>query len=121
MIHHKELDQINIIKDNLQMGMCPQFNTIWDVLSVDQSLNFIGEIKGLSVSELNAQKEFIKNTLDLGPYANTWSKNLSGGNKRKLVCAMSLIACPTVEFLDEPTTGVDPVSRRSLFKMLKGL
>jgi len=47
--------------------------------------------------------------------------NLSGGNKRKLICAMSLIACPKVEFLDEPTTGVDPVSRRSLFKMLKSL
>lgn len=46
---------------------------------------------------------------------------LSGGNKRKLVCAMSLIGCPQVEFLDEPTSGVDPVSRRSLFKMLKGL
>ena len=47
--------------------------------------------------------------------------NLSGGNKRKLVCAMSLLACPSVEFLDEPTTGVDPVSRRSLFSMLKHL
>jgi ATP-binding cassette subfamily A (ABC1) protein 3 len=37
------------------------------------------------------------------------------------VCALSLLACPKVEFLDEPTTGVDPVSRRSLFKMLKHL
>jgi len=47
--------------------------------------------------------------------------NLSGGNKRKLCCAMSLIGCPKLEFLDEPTTGVDPVSRRSLFQMLKSL
>jgi ATP-binding cassette, subfamily A (ABC1), member 3 len=60
-------------------------------------------------------------TLDLSDYANVKSDNLSGGNKRKLVCAMSLLACPCVEFLDEPTTGVDPVSRRSLFKMLKQL
>ena len=59
--------------------------------------------------------------LDLDPYADTQAGNLSGGNKRKLVCAMSLLACPRVEFLDEPTTGVDPVSRRSLFKMLKNL
>lgn len=57
----------------------------------------------------------------MGPYSTTKSDNLSGGNKRKLVCAMSLLACPKVEFLDEPTTGVDPVSRRSLFKMLKHL
>lgn len=47
--------------------------------------------------------------------------NLSGGNKRKLVCAISLIGNPSIEFLDEPTTGVDPVSSRSLFKMLKNL
>ena len=54
-------------------------------------------------------------------YSNVKADNLSGGNKRKLVCAMSLLGCPLVEFLDEPTTGVDPVSRRSLFKMLKHL
>ena len=42
-------------------------------------------------------------------------------NKRKLVCAMSLMGYPSIEFLDEPTTGVDPVSSRSLFKMLKNL
>ena len=60
-------------------------------------------------------------TLDLNPFINVKAKDLSGGNKRKLVCAMSLMACPQVEFMDEPTTGVDPVSRRSLFKMLKHL
>ena len=103
------------------MGMCPQFNTIWNVLSVDQSIAFIGEIKGLSPSAIQFQKEFIKETLDLGAYSHTRAMNLSGGNKRKLICAMSLVACPKVEFLDEPTTGVDPVSRRSLFKMLKSL
>lgn len=60
-------------------------------------------------------------TLDLAPFAKTDAQNLSGGNKRKLVCAMSLIGCPKLEFLDEPTTGVDPVSRRSLFNLLKQL
>jgi ATP-binding cassette subfamily A (ABC1) protein 3 len=67
------------------------------------------------------QKEFIKKTLDLEEYSDTRAAELSGGNKRKLVCAMSLVGCPKVDFLDEPTTGVDPVSRRSLFKMLKSL
>jgi ATP-binding cassette subfamily A (ABC1) protein 3 len=47
--------------------------------------------------------------------------NLSGGNKRKLICAMTLIGNPQIEFMDEPTTGVDPVSCRSLFKILKNL
>lgn len=73
------------------------------------------------MEELEWQKNFIKRTLDLDTFSETKAGQLSGGNKRKLVCAMSLVACPSVEFLDEPTTGVDPVSRRSLFKMLKNL
>lgn len=81
----------------------------------------MAEVKGLSADDKEFQKTFIKKTLDLLPYVNTRAMNLSGGNKRKLVCAMSLIGGPNCEFLDEPTTGVDPVSRRSLFKMLKGL
>jgi ATP-binding cassette subfamily A (ABC1) protein 3 len=49
------------------------------------------------------------------------ASNLSGGSKRKLACAMTLLVCPTIEFLDEPTTGLDPVTRRSLQQMVKGL
>lgn len=120
-IHQTPLDAINVVGQRLQMGMCPQFNTLYDVLTVDQCLNFMGEVKGLSREEILFQKDYIKNTLDLDPFSETRAMNLSGGNKRKLVCAMSLMSCPSVEFLDEPTTGVDPVSRRSLFKMLKGL
>lgn len=48
-------------------------------------------------------------------------ENLSGGNKRKLCCALTLILCPKIEYLDEPTTGVDPVSRRALLRMMKKL
>jgi len=55
------------------------------------------------------------------PFGDKLAGNLSGGNKRKLCCAISLLGNPLVEFLDEPTTGVDPISRRSLFKMLKHL
>jgi ATP-binding cassette subfamily A (ABC1) protein 3 len=97
------------------MGMVPQFNTIWDTLNVDETLVFIGQIKGLPHEEIEFQKNLIKETLDLNSFSKTRAMNLSGGNKRKLCCAMSLIGCPSVEFLDEPTTGVDPVSRRSLF------
>jgi ABC-2 type transport system ATP-binding protein len=59
--------------------------------------------------------------LHLGDFAKTRAGKLSGGNKRKLVCAMSLIAYPKCEFLDEPTTGVDPISRRHRFKMIKNM
>lgn len=52
------------------MGMCPQFNTIWNFLSVDQSLNYIGEVKGLSKEDIEHQREFIKKTLDLQEYSD---------------------------------------------------
>jgi len=120
-IMNTDIDNLEVSQHGNKMGMCPQFNPIWKTLTVDQSMSYIGRVKGLSQQELDFQIEFIKRTLDLEAYGHVVSDNLSGGNKRKLVCAMSLLACPQVEFLDEPTTGVDPVSRRSLFKMLKQL
>ena len=59
-ILNTDLDNINVGTQGYQMGMVPQFNTIWNVLSVDQSIAFIGEIKGLSNEDINFQKEFIK-------------------------------------------------------------
>lgn len=81
----------------------------------------MAKVKGLSYEEMRFQMNFIKATLDLTPYGEKMAKDLSGGNKRKLCCAVSLLANPSIEFLDEPTTGVDPIARRSLFKMLKQL
>ena len=65
--------------------------------------------------------KLVVDTLDLRDFLNVRAGNLSGGNKRKLCCALTLLVQPEIEFLDEPTSGVDPVSRRSLFKMVKQL
>ena len=92
---------------------------MWDFLTVDESLNLMARIKGLSQQQREHSKKVIMDTLELTYFQKTLAKNLSGGNKRKLCCAMSLIMCPKVEFLDEPTTGVDPVSRRALVRMVK--
>jgi ABC-type multidrug transport system ATPase subunit len=51
-IANMPLDRLDVVKQKVQMGMCPQFNTIWQVLSVDQSLDLIGEIKGLSKEDI---------------------------------------------------------------------
>mmetsp|Transcript_12154 Transcript_12154/g.8840 ORF Transcript_12154/g.8840 Transcript_12154/m.8840 type:complete len:188 (-) Transcript_12154:292-855(-) len=81
----------------------------------------MGSLKGLSSTDLSHQMRYLKRELELEEFANRKAENLSGGNKRKLCCAMSLLANPLIEFLDEPTSGVDPISRRSLFKILKKL
>jgi len=103
------------------LGLCAQYNAIWDKLTVDEHLECIGQIKGLDAAALAAQSEYVKKTLELQPFSNVRAENLSGGNKRKLCCAISLLANPLVEFMDEPTTGVDPIARRSLFNTLRTL
>ena len=85
------------------------------------NLKFIGKIKGLSDGNITKNLDLILKTIDLDEFRDVKACNLSGGNKRKLSCAMALMICPKCLFLDEPTTGVDPVSRRSLFKMIKNL
>jgi len=80
---------------------------------VDESLQFNADIKGVPKKEIALYIGFIKSALDLLPFSKMKSQHLSGGNKRKLCCALSLVGCPSLEFLDEPTTGVDPISRKS--------
>ena len=57
-IHSTFIDNLNILGQELQIGMCPQFNTIWDVLTVDECMNFMGAIKGLSWEDT----EFVKDS-----------------------------------------------------------
>lgn len=86
---------------------------------MEENLRMIARIKGLSHKQYIQNKNLIIRTLDLEEFEKIRAANLSGGNKRKLACALTLMISPTIEFLDEPTTGVDPVSRRSLFTMVK--
>lgn len=59
-IYKSPIDQVSPRAQNITMGMVPQHNTIWQYLSVDQSLQFLGEVKGLDQSEIDFQKDFIK-------------------------------------------------------------
>jgi len=61
---------------------------------------------------------FYCDLLSLGPYINVKAGVLSGGNKRKMCVAMAMIGNPEVVFFDEPSAGVDPISRRYLWKCL---
>jgi ATP-binding cassette subfamily A (ABC1) protein 3 len=81
----------------------------------------MGKLKGIKREDRDHAMNFIIDTMDLDDFRKTRAVNLSGGNKRKLSCALTLLLCPKVEFLDEPTTGVDPVSRRALFRVVRSL
>ena len=95
----------------------------WPLMTVYENLEFIAICKGLDIGsqEFDNTKRMIIETLQLSEYTLTYARDLSGGNKRKLVCAMALIVCPSMLFLDEPTIGMDASSRIRLYEFLHKL
>jgi ATP-binding cassette subfamily A (ABC1) protein 3 len=69
--------------------------------------------------ELDSAVTYFINTMQLNCYINTKAGNLSGGNKRKLCVANTLMGGTDIAFFDEPSTGVDPLARRFLFNTLR--
>lgn len=72
-------------------------------------------------NDLRKNVNFLLEVTDLSRFRTTLAKNLSGGNKRKLSLAIAAITRPSILFLDEPTTGVDPASRRKIWATLVGI
>jgi len=80
-------------------------------MTVYEHLQFIASIKGLEGKTASNEIEFIINEVGLQHEREKLAKNLSGGNKRKLSLGMALTGGSKIIFLDEPTSGMDPVSR----------
>lgn len=104
-----------------QTGICSQSNTLWDYLTVEQHLRIYGKIKGMKGVEINETIEYLINALQLDEYVYTGVDKLSGGNKRKLCVAISMMGAPKLLFLDEPSTGMDPVARSRLWGLIKDI
>jgi ATP-binding cassette subfamily A (ABC1) protein 3 len=100
------------------IGYCPQFDALFELLTVREHLELYARIKGVPRSDMNIVVMEALTTLQLAPFENKLASTLSGGNKRKLSVAIAMIGAPPVMFLDEPSTGMDPVSRRFLWDVL---
>ena len=107
----------NKIKDHI--GYLSQRFSLYGDLTVDENIEFFAEIHNVNDFE-NRRNELLEFTR-LTPFRTRLADNLSGGMKQKLALACSLIHKPQILFLDEPTTGVDPVSRRDFWKILSNL
>ena len=102
------------------IGYLSQRFSLYGDLSIDENIAFFAEIHGLNMRE-PAVKERRTRLLDLTqltPFRSRLADQLSGGMKQKLALACTLVHEPKVILLDEPTTGVDPVSRREFWKLL---
>ncbi|KAG7633623.1 ABC transporter-like [Arabidopsis suecica] len=103
------------------IGVCPQHDLLWETLTGREHLLFYGRLKNLKGSDLDqAVEESLKSVnLFRGGVADKPAGKYSGGMKRRLSVAISLIGSPKVVYMDEPSTGLDPASRRSLWTAIK--
>jgi ABC-2 type transport system ATP-binding protein len=81
----------------------------------------VGKFKGAREEELLARMNYLKEMLYLTEHSKKLVRTISGGNKRKLCCAMALLVPPKILLLDEISNGVDPMARRNLYSYLRSL
>lgn len=109
--HHDEIKR--------KIGYLSQRFSLYGDLTIDENIDFFAEIHRMK--DFGGRKEELLEFMRLTPFRNRLAERLSGGMKQKLALACTLIHTPDVIFLDEPTTGVDPVSRRDFWKILSGV
>lgn len=116
---HSIVSQPSEVKKYLAVS--PQETAIAPNLTVKENLLFMAQIYGLNALDANKSVNDMIELFSLQPYVKKKSKVLSGGWKRKLSIAMALISKPKLLFLDEPTLGLDVISRRELWHLIEEL
>eukprot|EP01135_Chromosphaera_perkinsii_P005752 Nk52_evm52s359 gene=Nk52_evmTU52s359 len=104
------------IRKNL--GICPQHNVLWDVLTVEEHLEFYCILKGVPKAHLKEDISEMVEDLQLTDKRDAHSSQLSGGMQRKLSVAIALVGGSEIVILDEPTAGMDPYARRATWDLL---
>ncbi len=104
-----------------RIGYMPQKFGLYEDLSVAENLRLYAEVRGLAASERAATFERLLRFTGLTPFTKRLAGRLSGGMKQKLGLACAMIKRPELLLLDEPSVGVDPISRRELWRMVREL
>jgi ATP-binding cassette subfamily A (ABC1) protein 1 len=101
------------------LGVCPQYNTLFDYLTVHEHVLFCARLRcsGAVDEALDEAKRLLK-AVNLEGQEHVLSRNLSGGNKRKLSVALAFVGSPPCVILDEPTAGMDPSARRDTWDLI---
>ncbi len=117
VLGHKVPKEMEEIKPHI--GYLSQRFSLYGDLTVDENIEFFAEIHG--VRDYRARRDELLDFTRMMPFRKRLAEKLSGGMKQKLALACTLVHTPQIIFLDEPTTGVDPVSRRDFWKILSRL
>ena len=116
---------IDVVESPLQtqaaVGYMPQRFGLYEDLSVQENLDLYADLQGVERQQRRARYEELMHMTNLAPFTRRLAGQLSGGMKQKLGLACSLVRTPRFLLLDEPTAGVDPVSRRELWAIIHRL
>jgi len=104
-----------------RIGVAAQATTMDDLLTGRQNLMMIAELSGLGHRDARRRSAELLQRMELGEAADRLTKGYSGGMRRRLDLAASMIMAPPVLFLDEPTTGLDPVSRMAVWEVVRDM
>lgn len=111
----------DVHKCRRKIGFCPQFDALFELLTAREHLQLYARIKGIIEADIPAVVEAKINEMGLIEYADRSAGTYSGGNKRKLSVAIAMIGEPSIVFLDEPSTGMDPVARRFMWEIISDI
>jgi ABC-2 type transport system ATP-binding protein len=113
---------IDVAKDpegvKRRIGYMSQRFSLYEALTVDQNIRFYGGVYGLEGDRLEARRRFAVEMAGLEGREKTLTRELSGGWKQRLALGCAILHEPPIVFLDEPTGGVDPVSRRRFWRLI---
>jgi len=113
------LDSNNMDKFREKLGICPQHDVLFDDLNIKEHLIMFATFKGCNSDKVEDEVNKTIKDFQLTEMQNVIAKDLSAGQRRKLSIAISLVGGSEVIFLDEPSSGMDITSRRSLWEILK--
>jgi ABC-2 type transport system ATP-binding protein len=103
------------------IGYMSQKFSLYEALTVDQNIRFFGGIYGLDAGRLETRRKFVIDMAGLAGRENTLTRDLPGGWRQRLALGCAILHQPKIVFLDEPTGGVDPLSRRRFWDLIGGL
>jgi ABC-2 type transport system ATP-binding protein len=104
-----------------RIGYMSQRFSLYELLTVDQNIAFFGGIYGLDRIRLSTRREFVLDMAGLRGRETTLARDLSGGWRQRLALGCAVLHEPPILFLDEPTGGVDPLSRRQFWRLIDSL